>query len=196
MVTVITALIVTLSSIAIPGAQERHTHPPGTKAAGLGVVAFANSGAPAAQEPFLRGLALLHSFEYRGSRGGFPSGTTGRSGLRHGVLGRSGDLQSPALGRGRCGGGQASAEPSRHPRVTHGWPKRERRGSGRTAPRSRPCSPRVICRPACVALPMRCVRSPRRTSDDLDAAAFTSLALMFAEYVGQLPSDQRDCRQS
>ena len=29
------------------------------------------------------------------------------------------------------------------------------------------------------------------SSDDLDAAAFTSLALMFAEYVGQLPSDQR-----
>lgn len=30
----------------------------------VGVVAFANSGAPAAQEPFLRGLALLHNFEY------------------------------------------------------------------------------------------------------------------------------------
>ena len=30
----------------------------------VGVVSFANSGAPAAQEPFLRGLALLHNFEY------------------------------------------------------------------------------------------------------------------------------------
>ena len=30
----------------------------------VGVVAFANSGAPAAQEPFLRGLAQLHNFEY------------------------------------------------------------------------------------------------------------------------------------
>ncbi|HEX4960512.1 MAG TPA: hypothetical protein VF173_06715 [Thermoanaerobaculia bacterium] len=30
----------------------------------VGEVAFANSGAPAAQEPFLRGLALLHNFEY------------------------------------------------------------------------------------------------------------------------------------
>jgi tetratricopeptide (TPR) repeat protein len=30
----------------------------------VGVVAFANSGAAAAQEPFLRGLALLHNFEY------------------------------------------------------------------------------------------------------------------------------------
>jgi hypothetical protein len=31
---------------------------------GVGVVAFANSGKPEAQEPFLRGLALLHNFEY------------------------------------------------------------------------------------------------------------------------------------
>src|ERR1051325_5002968 len=30
----------------------------------VGVVAFANSAAPAAQEPFLRGLAQLHNFEY------------------------------------------------------------------------------------------------------------------------------------
>ena len=30
----------------------------------VGVVAFANSGAEAAQEPFRRGLALLHNFEY------------------------------------------------------------------------------------------------------------------------------------
>jgi tetratricopeptide (TPR) repeat protein len=29
-----------------------------------GAVSFENSGAPAAQEPFLRGLALLHNFEY------------------------------------------------------------------------------------------------------------------------------------
>lgn len=31
---------------------------------GVGEVAFANSGAPAAQAAFLRGLALLHNFEY------------------------------------------------------------------------------------------------------------------------------------
>jgi tetratricopeptide (TPR) repeat protein len=31
---------------------------------GVGQVAFANSGSPAAQEPFLHGLALMHSFEY------------------------------------------------------------------------------------------------------------------------------------
>ena len=36
----------------------------GVPAAALGSVAFRNAGAPAAQEPFQRGVALLHSFEY------------------------------------------------------------------------------------------------------------------------------------
>ena len=38
--------------------------PPAAAESGVGEVAFANSGSPAAQEPFLRGLALLHNFEY------------------------------------------------------------------------------------------------------------------------------------
>jgi tetratricopeptide (TPR) repeat protein len=37
---------------------------PENRASEVGEVAFANSGAAAAQEPFLRGLALLHNFEY------------------------------------------------------------------------------------------------------------------------------------
>ena len=36
-----------------------------------GDVAFANSGAPAAQAPFLTGLALLHDFEYRAAKVAF-----------------------------------------------------------------------------------------------------------------------------
>lgn len=37
----------------------------------VGVVAFANSGKPAAQVPFLRGLALLHNFEYERAAAAF-----------------------------------------------------------------------------------------------------------------------------
>jgi len=37
---------------------------PAAAETGVGEVAFANSGSPAAQAPFLRGLALLHNFEY------------------------------------------------------------------------------------------------------------------------------------
>jgi tetratricopeptide (TPR) repeat protein len=39
--------------------------------ADVGAVSFANSGAPAAQEPFTRGLALLHNFEYAQSAEAF-----------------------------------------------------------------------------------------------------------------------------
>jgi hypothetical protein len=55
--------VLCLAVVAAPQAQERHDHPPsGTLK--LGTVHFPNSAKPAAQEPFLRGIALLHSFEY------------------------------------------------------------------------------------------------------------------------------------
>ncbi len=44
------------------GAQEAHRH--AEPARSLGRVSFPNSGSAAAQAPFLRGVALLHSFEY------------------------------------------------------------------------------------------------------------------------------------
>ena len=46
--------------------REDHRHAPTQQGAGanLGTVAFPNSGARAAQASFLRGVALLHSFEY------------------------------------------------------------------------------------------------------------------------------------
>ncbi|MGI9044111.1 MAG: gamma-glutamyltransferase [Gemmatimonadaceae bacterium] len=52
----------------IGGVEARgpaHDHGPGAHPAPrLGTVSFPNSGSSAAQEPFLRGLAFLHSFEY------------------------------------------------------------------------------------------------------------------------------------
>ena len=50
-----------------PGAHERHP----SHALALGTVTFPNSGSAAAQEPFLRGIALLHSFEYGDARQAF-----------------------------------------------------------------------------------------------------------------------------
>src|SRR4051812_36528556 len=50
-----------LFAVLAPPAQAQ---PAAVAAAPLGEVAFANSGAAAAQGPFLRGLALLHNFEY------------------------------------------------------------------------------------------------------------------------------------
>jgi tetratricopeptide (TPR) repeat protein len=57
------SVIAVLLTIARTGAtQEPHHHAPTARA--LGSVTFVNSGAAAAQAPFLRGIALLHSFEY------------------------------------------------------------------------------------------------------------------------------------
>ena len=58
-----TLAVTALLALARPTTgQEAHRHDPAERA--LGSVTFANSGAPAAQAPFLRGMALLHSFEY------------------------------------------------------------------------------------------------------------------------------------
>ena len=53
------ALLAAASFLATGGAQAQVTQAPG-----VGVVAFANSGAPHAQRAFQRGVALLHNFEY------------------------------------------------------------------------------------------------------------------------------------
>src|SRR5687767_10547476 len=55
-----------LSGTATAGAQQDHTHTAEAAQAHsrLGTVAFPNSGARSAQAPFLRGVALLHSFGY------------------------------------------------------------------------------------------------------------------------------------
>ena len=57
------ALAISTRVLAAQGsaAADRHAHPTGEK---LGAVSFANSGNAAAQADFLRGLALLHNFEY------------------------------------------------------------------------------------------------------------------------------------
>ena len=61
-----------LTAPAFVGAQEGHAHQPGAHGAPkLGTVRFPNSGARAAQAPFLRGIALLHSFEYEDAAAAF-----------------------------------------------------------------------------------------------------------------------------
>ena len=65
------SLIAAVSPLAAQRSTH-HDHAPGAHAgARLGTVSFPNSGARAAQQPFLRGLALLHSFEYDDARAAF-----------------------------------------------------------------------------------------------------------------------------
>jgi hypothetical protein len=66
------------------GAQDaaHHEHAPGAHPGErLGVVSFPNSGARAAQQPFLRALALLHNFEYDDARTAFRAAEQADSGF-------------------------------------------------------------------------------------------------------------------
>ncbi len=60
-----------LATLTLPALGHEANSAKDTVSGELGAVHFANSGAPAAQKPFLRGLALLHSFEYRAARSSF-----------------------------------------------------------------------------------------------------------------------------
>ncbi len=51
--------LVFFATAAPPAASQEPTH-----IEGLGSLSFPNSGAPEAQHDFLRGVLLLHSFEY------------------------------------------------------------------------------------------------------------------------------------
>src|SRR4051812_44596540 len=69
--TLVGALSLTSQPLAAQDAGH-HDHAPGAHATErLGTVSFPNSGSAAAQRPFLRGLALLHSFEYDDARSAF-----------------------------------------------------------------------------------------------------------------------------
>lgn len=66
------ASLLLLRPASLLSQQAGHDHARGAHSAErLGTVTFPNSGAPAAQAPFLRGLALLHSFEYEDAADSF-----------------------------------------------------------------------------------------------------------------------------
>src|SRR5689334_23560142 len=82
---IVPAVALMLAAAASPiAAQEagHHDHAAGTHGGErIGTVSFANSGSQAAQRPFLRGLALLHSFEYDDARTAFRDAERADSGF-------------------------------------------------------------------------------------------------------------------
>ncbi|MEA3004090.1 MAG: hypothetical protein QOH81_2878 [Sphingomonadales bacterium] len=69
-----------IAAILFASAPAAAQAPP-VAVAPLGEVAFANSGAEAAQAPFLRGLALLHNFEYDRAAAAFREAETADPGF-------------------------------------------------------------------------------------------------------------------
>jgi len=170
--------------------QERHTHPPGSKTSGLGVVAFANSGAPAAQEPFLRGLALLHSFEYEEAAEGFRKAQQADPAFAMAFWGEAVTYSHLLWGEDDVTAARRALNrlaSTRDARLAKAGTARERAYGAAVEALFADSDLPTRVRGFADAMRQVAVTYP----DDLDAAAFTSLALMFAEYVGQLPPDHR-----
>jgi len=73
----LTPTLALMAMLACPAAlvaavpAHEHSQSLGSVSVGLGTVHFPNSGAPSAQPDFMRGLLLLHSFEYDAARQAF-----------------------------------------------------------------------------------------------------------------------------
>lgn len=184
-------LALVCASNAFAQVPERHTHTAGqTHAGSLGEVAFENSGAAAAQEPFLRGLALLHSFEYDDAAEAFREAQRADESFALAFYGEA--LTYAHLVWGEDDPAAARAALSRlaatpEARVARTGSERERAYAA--AIEALFIEADLATRVRGFADAMRGVSATY--SDDVDAAAFTALALMFTEYVGVLPADQR-----
>ena len=93
---------------------------PATAQSEVGEVAFANSGAAAAQEPFLRGLALLHNFEYPDAAEQFRKAQAADPGFAMAFWGEAMTFTHPVVPAGRRGGARRSRPARRHRRGAAG----------------------------------------------------------------------------
>jgi tetratricopeptide (TPR) repeat protein len=174
----------------IVAAQEQHRHP-ASPSLRLGTVHFPNSGKPAAQEPFLRGVALLHSFEYEEAAEQFRLAQRADASFAMAYWGEALTFIHPLWGEDDPAGARGALSrlaATRHARIAKAPTPRERAygaaiealfdGADMTA-RSRG-----------FADGMRAVATS--FPNDPEAAAFTSLALMVVSGWGELtPEAQR-----
>jgi tetratricopeptide (TPR) repeat protein len=166
--------------------RERHTHPAATaEVSGLGAVSFANSGAAAAQAPFQRGVALLHSFEYEQAAEAFRAAQAADPALAMAFWGE-------ALTYSHLLWGEDDADAAR--RVLGRLAvSREARLAKAGTPRERAFGEAIEALFVDGTLPVR-VRGfsdamrivATAYPDDLDASSFAALAAMFTAYVGDL----------
>jgi tetratricopeptide (TPR) repeat protein len=170
------ALTAVLSAtLAIPATAQHDAH----KRPALGTIVFPNSGKPGAQEPFLRGLALLHSFEYPPAANAFREAQRADPGFAlaywsealtysH-VLWRTEDLPSSRAALARLA-------PTARERLTKARTPRERSFGAAVEAfyEAGPVPKRV--RAYANAMHRRALAAP----DDQEAAAFASHALMIA----------------
>jgi tetratricopeptide (TPR) repeat protein len=170
-------------------AQEPpHSH--GGHIHGLGTVDFPNSGAPSAQEPFLRGVALLHSFEYEDAADAFREAQTADPSFALAYWGEA--LTSAKLLWGRDDPDAARSA------LTRLAPTADARLALARSGRERAFGAAVEALYVDADLPTRArgyadsMRAlAERDPHDLEAAAFASIAQLIATYAGALDEARR-----
>jgi tetratricopeptide (TPR) repeat protein len=162
-------------------AQERHVHHGSGEVAGLGAVSFANSGNAAAQAPFHRGLALLHSFEYDQAAEAFREAQKADPGLAMAYWGEALTYAHLLWGEDDVAGARAAL-------ARLGPTRGERLGKAGT-PREKAFGDAIEAlfveadQPARVSGFAAATRALAASyPDDLDAVAFAALAAMFGGY--------------
>ena len=187
-----TALLAAAFCVGVVSAafgQERHNHS-GTSSSELGIVNFPNSGATAAQEPFQRAVALLHSFEYESAADAFQAAQKADEAFAiaywlealtysH-ILWGEDDPATARLTLERLG-------PTVEARLARANTTRERQYGAAIEAFFADTS--VAVRTRAFADSMRKISA--QYPEDVDAAAFTSLALQMMEYTAPMPADQR-----
>ncbi|HSL70504.1 MAG TPA: tetratricopeptide repeat protein [Longimicrobiales bacterium] len=186
-------LPICLSIVCAGGAaaQERHSHPTGDQARALGDVSFANTGAPAAQVPFHRGLALLHSFEYEEAAEAFREASKTDPGFAMAYWGE-------ALTHAHLLWGEDDSLAARQALQRLGpTPAARVARAGSAREKLYGAAIEALFAEADLAMRVRDFAAGMRRvvtqyPDDIDASAFAALALLFNHYVGELPAGQRD----
>ena len=162
-------------------AQERHVHHGSGEVAGLGAVSFANTGNAAAQAPFHRGLALLHSFEYEEAAEAFRAAQKADAAFAMAYWGEALTYAHLLWGEDDVAGARAA--------LARLGPDRGSRLAKAGSPRERAFGDAIEAlfveadQPARVRGFAAATRAlAERYPDDLDAVAFAALAAMFGGY--------------
>jgi tetratricopeptide (TPR) repeat protein len=182
-----------LYALDLPAQTEHYAHGAGHDAAhapALGRVAFPNPGAPAAQAPFLRGVALLHSFEYERAAEAFGEAERADTGFAlprwleafthsHLLWGEEDTAAAHATLRG------LGATPAA--RLARARNARERAWGAAIEAFYADTDQATRARGFADSLRAMAARDPR----DLEAAAFASLALQMALAADAVPGERR-----
>lgn len=179
-------------AVAVTAATATAQEPPHTHGEGghrLGTVAWPNSGAPAAQEPFLRGIALLHSFEYTDAAEAFREAQAVDPGFALAYWTEA--LTNTQLMWGiddavdaRETMGRLGASPPE--RLSLAGTEREREFGAAVEAFYAEADVAIRARGFADSLRAMVARDPA----DLEAAAFASVALLMSLYVDAFPADQ------